>query len=419
MRFLLAPFGSSGDLFPFLWMGRILAEKGHDVSLIAPLFHERAVKKSGLDHQLLGDRADIEAVLQNPDLWHPVKGPFLVFEMAAEATGLYFDALSRYRPDRDTILLLPCFQPAGRLAREKFGSRLWTIHLQPGALLSEYDTPELGGPMKVIRRLPRALKRLMLRNLPNPFDLKVGNVCRRLCDEHGIQPPRSFFREWWNSPDGVLLMFPEWFAAHQPDWPSNAHFIGFPQHDTVEETELPPALTDFLESGTPPVVVTFGSAMMQGEGVFERAIQSIRMLGHRVIVASRFFRSGGERDEEVMMVDYAPFSRLFPHCRAVVHHGGIGTLAQAVAAGIPQCVVPFSHDQFDNARRLREAGVATSLPASQVVRKGLEEALRPLLKGKKLRQAAQALAESTNRHSPESHFLEIVEKLSAQAPRNT
>lgn len=420
MRFLLAPFGSSGDLFPFLWMGRILQETGHEVSLIAPLFHQAAVERSGLKHELLGEQADIEACLRHPDLWHPVKGPFLVFQMAADATQLYFDALVRGRPDRDTILLAPCFQPAGRLVREKFGSRLWTVHLQPGALLSVYDTPELGGPMRVVRRLPRPLKRLMLQSLPNPFDLKVGAVCRRLCAEHGMRAPRSFFRKWWNSPDGVLLMFAKWFAAPQPDWPKEAQYVGFPRHDTVDDApDLSPELIRFLEAGDPPIVVSFGSAMMQGAAVFEAAIRSIRTLGYRIIVASRYFEFTGARDEAVLRIDYAPFSQLFPCCKAAVHHGGIGTLSQAVAAGIPQCVVPFSHDQFDNARRLRGVGVATSLPATGVARKGLERALRPLLEEEGFSRAAVALAERTNRESAKDRFLEIVEQLRDQAPRST
>jgi len=141
MRFFLAPFGSTGDLLPFVWIGRLLQDAGHEVRIIAPLFHQERLATSGLPHDLLGEEGDIEQGLQDPDLWHPVKGPFRVFRLSAAAAPLYLEALEALRPDESTVLLGPCFQPATRIVRERYRCGLWTVHLQPSALLSLYDTP--------------------------------------------------------------------------------------------------------------------------------------------------------------------------------------------------------------------------------------------------------------------------------------
>jgi len=208
------------------------------------------------------------------------------------------------------------------------------------------------------------------------------------------------------------MLFPEWFAAPQPDWPPNTHQIGFPLHDAAEESRMPDDLEQFLESGPPPVVVTFGSAMAQRQEVFEAAIEAALALDQRVVVASRFLPQSTHWPEtRVRLIDYAPFSQLFPRCSAVLHHGGIGTLSQAIEAGRPQCVVHFSHDQPDNARRLRECGVAVSLPASRARTPVIREKLRLLLEDPIFSERAATLQKKIRLDAPDRRLMEVVNRL--------
>ena len=92
-----------------------------------------------------------------------------------------------------------------------------------------------------------------------------------------------------------------------------------------------------------------------------------------------------------MAIPYAPFSKLFPRAAIVVHHGGIGTTAQSLAAGVPQLVTPFAHDQFDNAARVVRLGVAEQLYAQRYSLPRLVEKLERLVKDSERKKRALEL----------------------------
>jgi UDP:flavonoid glycosyltransferase YjiC (YdhE family) len=81
----------------------------------------------------------------------------------------------------------------------------------------------------------------------------------------------------------------------------------------------------------------------------------------------------------VVAFDYAPFSELFPRAAAIVHPGGIGTTGLAMQSGRPMLVVPFAHDQPDNAARVTRLGIARTLPRHRYSASRVEAELRRLL----------------------------------------
>lgn len=183
-----------------------------------------------------------------------------------------------------------------------------------------------------------------------------------------MAPVRRVLSHWMHSPDLVIGAWPDWFAPPQPDWPAQTRTSGFPLfHESCEATSggLDPSLEAFLAAGPAPIGITPGSAMAHGAAFFAKAVAACTSLGQQALLISPF------RDQlpavlpaDTMHVRYAPFSALLPQLRGLVHHGGIGTSAQAMASGIPQLVVPFAHDQFDNAARLCRLGVAAELNAA-------------------------------------------------------
>lgn len=102
--------------------------------------------------------------------------------------------------------------------------------------------------------------------------------------------------------------------------------------------------------------------------------------------------------DSVLWVAYAPLQGLLPHCAALIHHGGIGTTAEALRAGVPQLVVPFAHDQFDNGERVKALGVGSTLPAARLRVGNLRRRLEGLLASDDVqaqcRAAAARLAEN-------------------------
>ncbi|MBX7210683.1 MAG: glycosyltransferase [Verrucomicrobiaceae bacterium] len=354
---LLLPVGSAGDVFPFIWLGRQLIARGHRVTMVTASVFEQEARAAGLDFVGLGTREEFQAVQRDARIWKPYHATRMVFDYAGRKTALGRDAIITVAArERPALMIGSLLAFGGRLAREQLGIPLVSVHLQPSVIISMYDTPVLFSGTAWLAKLPRWMKRLLF-SLPNPADRCAGPWITKACAEAGVRAPRSVFRQWWHSPDGVLLLFPEWFAAPQPDWPADRFQHTFPLEDLAAEQPLSPELQHFLASGEKPIVFTPGSANIQAHRFFDSAFKAVTRLGRRAVFVTRdLSQLPTQLPAAIMAAEYAPFSALVRHAAAFVHHGGVGTLAQGLAAGVPQLLMPMAHDQPDNENRLRRLG---------------------------------------------------------------
>ncbi|MBL9178872.1 MAG: glycosyltransferase family 1 protein [Verrucomicrobiaceae bacterium] len=374
---LLLPFGSAGDVFPFIWLGRHLLARGHRVTMITACLFEEQARKAGLDFIPLGEKEEFEAMIRDPRIWKPGHGTKVVFDFAAKSVEPYLAAIEKH--GHVDLMLAPVTTFAGRLAREKRGTPLITVHLQPAVFLSVHETPLLHPAMRWLRPMPVWFKRVLF-SLPNPVDLFALPTVGRLCLQNGVKPPASIFREWWDSPDGVLALFPDWFAAPQPDWPENLLQWTFPLEDLAKEQPLPGELRAFLATGDKPVVFTPGSANVQASRFFAVAAKAVQQIGCRAVFVTREPKQVPPNlPANILTVEYSPFSALLRHASVFVHHGGIGTMSQAFAAGVPQLVMHMAHDQPDNADRVERLGTGIGLSVRQFTPERVSGALRRLL----------------------------------------
>src|SRR5262245_20698255 len=160
----------------------------------------------------------------------------------------------------------------------------------------------------------------------------------------------------------VLGLFPEWFGPPQPDWPANVRLTGFPLWDAHPEAELSREVEDFLSAGDAPIAFSPGSANREAQGFFQTAAEACQRLGRRGILLTKYAEQlPAKLPPSVRHFGFVPLSRLLPRTAALVHHGGIGTCAQGLAAGVPQRVRPMSFDQFDNSLRLVRLGVGEEI----------------------------------------------------------
>ena len=387
---LLLPFGSAGDVFPFIWLGRQLMARGHRVRMITVCIFADQARKAGLEFIPLGKKDEFEAMIRDPRIWKSGIGTKVVFEFAAKSVEPYLAAIESC--GKVDLMLAPVTAFAGRLAREKHGIPLVTVHLQPAVFLSVHEAPLLHPAMRLFNKLPVWVKRLIL-SLPNPVDLFALPTVRRICADHGVKPPRSLWREWWDSPDGVLALFPDWLARPQPDWPANLLQWTFPLEDLATEQALRPELLTFLAKGERPVVFTPGSANVQAAHFFAVAAEAVQRIGCRAVFVTR---DPGQvppgLPASILTVDYAPFSTLLRHAAVFVHHGGIGTMSQGFAAGVPQLIMAMAHDQPDNADRLERLGAGIGLSVRQFTLQRVTHELQRLLKEDGFRAAAAQVA---------------------------
>ncbi len=363
MRVLIACFGSAGDVHPFLALGTALRARGHEVELQASEHFRARVEAAGLTLLPLGSDADYARVVSDADLWHPRRSFALMWrEMARHLPTAHAALAARVRAG-DTVLVGSTLAWQTRLLQDTHGVPAVTVHLSPMCLFSGVaparlpGLPSLGGwPPALVRALHWLLEQGAIDRVVAP---QLDAIRARL----GLAPVRRVMSHWVNAPARVVCAWPDWFAPPQADWPAQARPCGFLRWPAPPAATLPAALEQFLATGPAPVGFTPGSAMAQGRDFFERALAACAALGQRALLLTPFTdQLPASLPPWACQVDYAPFDRLLPRLRALVHHGGIGTSVEAATAGLPQGFVPLAHDQFDNAERWIARGVGLRLP---------------------------------------------------------
>jgi rhamnosyltransferase subunit B len=197
-------------------------------------------------------------------------------------------------------------------------------------------------------------------------------------------PPSSALAQFEGqfSPRLNLALFSPVLAAPQPDWPANTLVCGFPRYDGAPPDSLTQAaLEAFFTAGMPPIVFGLGSSAVMVAGDFWRAaIDASGRLGQRaILLTGKPPEDLGRLPQNIRAYQYLPYSMVFPRAAAIVHSGGVGTLAQALAAGRPQLIVPVAFDQPDNARRTVALGIARSLPFKKATAGAMARELAALL----------------------------------------
>ncbi|HYG76062.1 MAG TPA: nucleotide disphospho-sugar-binding domain-containing protein [Planctomycetota bacterium] len=393
MKILVIPIGSWGDVHPLLGIALQLRSRGHDVVFVTNGYFEPIARKAGLEFEALGTADVYRQALNDPDLWHPTRGTKKVLEWSMiELLRPTYQIIEKYHRPGETLVVSAAIGLGARLAYEKLKIPFVTTQLQPMAIYSNERPPRFPAiPEWAPPWLSRFLIRLGDVVVVNPIILPPLNAFRR---ELGLPPVKGkIFSEFINSPQLVLGLFPEWFAEPPSDWPPQLRLTGFPLYDEKGMTPVDPELKEFLDLGTPPVAFTPGSAMLQGLPFFTAAAEACRLLDRRGLLLTRFKENiPAQLPPGVRHFSFAPFSEVLPRCAALVHHGGIGTMAQALAAGIPQLVMPMAHDQPDNAARLRRLGVGVSIARKHFTAERVAAKLRQLLEDPLVLERARQLA---------------------------
>lgn len=414
MRILLAPLGSHGDVHPFLGLAFALRTRGHDVHIITSESFRGLIEKHGFPFAPVGTEADFEALVHNPDLWHPRRslrtllGQRNVVERHLREG--YQRIAERYLPG-ETVLVGGMLAYWSRVANEKLGIPLATVHLQPSVMQSIVSPPEFA-QLRMQNWWPYWFRSLLYwygdRRIVDPL---LGPAVNGFRGELGLPPVRRLFGRWIHSPQLTIGLFPEWYAT-APDWPSQFRHAGFVRFDQAGSAPLPAEVEAFLQAGEPPIVVSFGSAMRLGKPYFTAAVEACKILGKRGLLLAK----GREQIPEslppsVMHAEYAPFSEVLPRAAAIVHHGGIGTCAQGLAAGVPQLIMPLAYDQPDNARRLERLGVGTRVRPRHFTGPNVAKALFELLDSPATIQRSKDVAERMKEDDPTATACDLIESL--------
>jgi rhamnosyltransferase subunit B len=357
---ILVTVGTDGDVFPYVGLGIRLRARGHRVTLVATAHFEALASSLDFGFQALVSDEETEVVLADPNFWHPIKGGAVAARWGTPFLRRQYDLISELVKDEDAILVAsPGVLPA-RLVQEMSGKPMATVVLQPGLIPSITAPPIMPG-ITLPRGSPRWVGELYWRLVDVAGSHIIGRHLNRVRAALGLSPVPRVFR-WWYSPDLVIGMFPDWYGPRPDDWPSQIRLAGFPLYDGRADAELSPEIRRFLDEGDPPIVFTFGTGMMHAAELFRKALEVCRSMGVRGVFLTKYgHQVPTELRNTVAAFDFAPFLRLFPRCAAVVHHGGVGTVAKALKTGTPQLILPMAWDQMDNASRVKRLDAGDSL----------------------------------------------------------
>lgn len=367
MQALMTALGSYGDVHPLIGLGIALQQRGHRVSLIANPHFQPLIESSGLGCIPLGTEDEYHRLADSEKLWHSIRGPMFLMQeaMAGLLRRIYTNYEEHYRAG-ETLLVAHPLDMAGRIFQEKHGAPLASLHLSPVGLRSFTDPPIMLASGRDAWFPPWLRKSMYWMVDRLAVDRIVGSEVNALRRELAMPPVTGILRDWYFSPQLVLGMFPKWFAAPQPDWPSNTHLAGFPLWDQSSTVGLADQVRQFLERGEAPLVFAPGSAMTQGKQFFAAAVEACQRLDRRGILLTKYPQQLPERlPAGVAHFDFVPFSKLLPRAAALVHHGGIGTSSQGLDAAVPQVVMPMAYDQRDNGTRLQRLGVGAIISRSK------------------------------------------------------
>jgi UDP:flavonoid glycosyltransferase YjiC (YdhE family) len=422
LRFILMPLGSAGDVHPFIWLARLLRQRGHEVLMLAQAVVCEMPERAGIPTRGWGVKEEQEQVLKNPDIWHPQKAfPLLMGylpQWTREMLPLIREELEKGDRAR-TVFMSGTLAFAAKVASELFAVPWIPVHLQPSLFMSVEEPPIMTARLEWIPRAPRWVRRALFGLIGWRVDQVLGPAVRSIREESGlpIGSRKGLMNQCWHSADGEIALFPDWFARQAPDWPAGAVTTRFPLYDEARERPIDPALEAFLGAGDAPVIITPGSANAHGAAFIREAAAGCALIGKRPLVVTRFPEQVGVLPPGGASFEYIPFGRVFPRGAAVIHHGGVGTTAQCFAAGVPQFIMPMSHDQPDNAARVKRMGAGDYLYPKKFRASRIAEKLRGLTASPAVRDACRQARQRIESQMSEDQMGELIERMCRRAHR--
>lgn len=397
MKITIVASGTRGDVQPYVALGQGLHAAGHQVRVLSTGDFESLAKDAGLEFISTG--MSIEQMLQNPE-WRQVteSGNFLkvIGKMNAEMKRRAED-FAREMPsaiEGSDLLVTGMGGMGGAFSiAEKLNIPIQLAYLFP-------FTPTRAFPAPLFPRLPlgQVLNPLSFQVLRQVFwqSTRIADVETR----KRIGLPKASFWGPYGALDRRRVPTIYGYSRHvlpdAPDWGDHIQVTGFWFLEAAADWTPPSSLVDFLKVGPPPVYIGFGSMGSRNpEEATRLTLKAVELSGQRAVLASGWGGlSSADLPDQVYMLSSVPHSWLFPQMAAVVHHGGVGTTAAGLRAGVPSIVVPFMADQPYWGQRVHDLGVGPApIPRKRLTAENLAAAITQAVSDAGMRQRAAALGE--------------------------
>lgn len=415
MKLTVFAAGSRGDIQPCVVLSKGLQQAGYDVCLAAPEDFAGFVQKHGVGFYRL--RGDIQKIMASDTGRkfmgtggaNPIKSIRAIRTMLGPVVvQMTEDAYAACR-DADAIVCLGVLSTFGQSIAE--AQSVPVIHVEPTPLL---PTRAFAAPSWPVQRdlggLHNYLSGILMLQVVWLWYRPFVNEFRQRLGLKGYTAT-SFHRLLRSTP--MVGAYSPSIIPHPADWPDDVHVTGYLFLEDQADWQPSSELQAYLETGDPPVYIGFGSmAGRNPEQLARLIVEALSKSGQRGLLLTGW---GGLRtdlaSENVFVLDSAPHSWLFPRMAAVVHHGGAGTTAEGLRAGVPAVIVPFAFDQFFWGARLRKMGLGPDpVPQKKLSADRLAHAIRIAVTDRDIRQRARSCGEAIRAENGVANAVRIIQR---------
>lgn len=387
MRFLFTLQGSYGDINPCAGIGVALQERGHEVVFLTFGYYQEWLQRLGLETIPTLSREEYLRIASHPDFSRPMKAFHLGSDLALQAGMREFEAIrERFEPGR-TVVITRSWIAGPRLAAEKVGVPLLYLAVMPDELGFWPESGALTHPIEAA--VWRKLRAFAVRR----FDRRVIGPLNQVRSELGLPPVERWVSMPNYLPQSIVGLFPEWYAPPKPQWPQ-IQYAGFPLFDGRTNPQLTEQVVEFLAEGDPPIIITTSSIAQAAREYFQIAVTAMEKIGARAVLLSPFPDNIPPKlPPSIGYFGYVPLQQLLPQSGAIMHHGGIGTVAAALRAGIPQLIVPQTFDNAPNGARVSKMGVGSVLRRWQLRPQRVAREIENLLTSQRIKERCSYYAQ--------------------------
>jgi UDP:flavonoid glycosyltransferase YjiC (YdhE family) len=398
LRIVIIAPGSRGDVQPYIALGKGLKQTGNSVCIVTHQNFQALAASHGLEFWPI--EGDLQEIVQSQAMRTRIeRGNFLslMAQMAREARrGALRMAEAGLAASKGADMLLAGMGGVyiGLAVAEKLGLPLLQAYLVP-------FTPTRAFPSVLASSLPlmahgplNRVSHHLLRQIMWQGFQGADRFARKKVYGLPAAPFLGPYHSAWTQGLPTLYGFSPSVVPPPPDWDANIHVTGYWFLESADEWTPPPALLDFLEAGSPPIYLGFGSMSNRNpRETTSLIIEALKRTGRRAVLLSGW---GGLQEMDLpgslFMIDSIPHAWLFQRVAAVVHHGGAGTTAAGLRAGVPAVVVPFFGDQPFWGRRVAALGVGPRpVPRKKLTAGRLADAIQQAVTDREMRQRAAEL----------------------------
>lgn len=413
MRIGIYAFGTRGDVQPAIALGKGLISAGYEVSIIAGSNSEAFIKQHGIDYLPLS--VDIQDVMQSEQgkEWvdasdQPMKQLGIMKQLAKDFGATITQEMWQAYQQVDAVIC-------------NFTSVIFVLsyaeHSPKPVINAPYQpmhATRAGWANYVAFRPNYSVLNLISSAIGNYAGWGIyGEVVNQQRTQILNLPPyslRTYLQARAKLP--TIYGFSEHIIPKPRDWSENRHIAGYWFLDDMGDWQVSPALQEFLEAGSAPIYMGFGSmGSSSPEKAAKLMIDALTKTGHRGIISSGWAGlESKDLPETIFQLDFAPHQWLFPHMAGVIHHGGAGTTAAAIRAGVPQTIIPHMSDQPLWGRRIHELGIGTkAIDRHKLTSDNLAEAIEQLVENTSLRKNTEQMGKLISAEDGVTRAIELMQ----------